>query len=71
MVIQMDSKGEQARGIDEDTWKVKHAIAIGTNKQVGRWRGGGAKTIMREHRHKMVVGSSQYYLVITFMAFRI
>lgn len=33
--------------------------------------GGGAKTIMREHRHKMVVGSSQYYLVITFMAFRI
>lgn len=41
MVIQMDTKGEQARGIDEDTWKVKHAIVIGTNKQVGRWRGGG------------------------------
>lgn len=31
MVLQMYTTGKQARGIDEETRKVKHAIVIGTN----------------------------------------
>lgn len=62
MVLQMYTTGKQARGIDEETRKVKHAIVIGTN-----WQAEGGGGVIKEHQYKILVGSTQYYLIITSM----